>query len=86
MTEMVIMGVMHNPVQNIIAMWPSRAALLEDARATEPSLQEIAVYRWARRGSIPSRYWSALAAGAKRRRIRVNLKSIAAAHASEAAE
>lgn len=86
MTKSVIMvWGMSKPVTFILEKWPSRRAVLEDARSADPDLDMVAVHRWFQRGSVPSRHWTALMAGAKRRKIGVSLADMAAAHA-EAAE
>jgi len=57
----------------------------EDALAANPDLKRIAVHRWFKRGSVPSRYWQALLAGAARRNINVTAGDFIAAHAERAA-
>lgn len=89
MTDLVIMVTsMDKPVTQILAKWPSRRAVLDDARAADPDLQMVAVHRWFKRGSVPPRHWTALMAGAKRRKLGVSLADMAFAHAGaqEAAE
>lgn len=71
------------PVTSIIDAWPSRQAVLEDARAARPDLDLFAVHRWYQRSSIPSRYWAALVAGAQRRGIDVSVNDLLAAHAAD---
>lgn len=71
----------------IIALWPSKEAVRDDARAANPDLKTVAVDRWARRGRIPGPYFSALAKGAERRGIDVTLDEIVLSSSpSEAAE
>jgi hypothetical protein len=69
-------------VTTILEQWPSRQAVLEDARAARPDLDLFAVHRWHQRGSIPSRYWAALIAGAKRRGVKIGINDLAEAHAA----
>lgn len=65
MTKSVIMvGVMDHPVTELLAKWPSRRAIRDDARAAEPGLELVAVHRWFSRHTIPSRYWRSLIDGA----------------------
>ena len=73
------------PAQLIIDAWPSRQAVLEDARAARADLDLFAVHRWYQRSSIPSRYWAALVAGAQRRGIDVSVEDLLTAHASRGA-
>jgi hypothetical protein len=74
-----------HPVTKILKAWPSRQAVLTDARMVEPSLELVAVHRWFQRGSVPSRYWRALLIGAERRNIAVTVDDLMAAHAERAA-
>jgi hypothetical protein len=67
-------------VIDILARWPDREAVHADASLGDPALQPIAVYRWERRRSIPPRHWTALVAGAKRRRFKVTMEELAQAH------
>ena len=81
MTKMVIMtGMSSHPVTTILDKWPSRRAILEDARRADPSLELIAVHRWFQRKSIPPHRWNALVTGARRRKLGVSLSDLAAAH------
>lgn len=52
---------------DILGRWPSRRAVLDDARAANPALELVAVHRWFQRGSIPGEYDAALIRGADRR-------------------
>lgn len=83
MTDLVIIVASMNtkPVTTILGKWPSRRAVLEDARSSDPSLEMIAVHRWFQRGSVPARHWTALMAGAKRRKLGVSMQDLALAHA-----
>ena len=71
--------------QHIIDAWPSRQAVLEDARAARADLDLFAVHRWYQRSSIPSRYWAALVSGAQQRGIDVSVDDFLAAHAHRGA-
>jgi hypothetical protein len=71
-----------HPVIKILAHWPSRQAVLDDARNASADLDLFAVHRWFQRGSIPSRYWTALLDGASRRGLPVRLDDFASAHAA----
>lgn len=75
----------HPSFSDILARWPDRQAVYEDARAGDPLLKPIAVYRWAKRGTIPPRHWAALVDGAKRRKIPLKLNElmIARQHADQ---
>lgn len=62
----------------IIDQWPERAALARDV-----GLPEVNVRMWAYRGSIPARYWPALADAAARRGFdAVTFNALASAYAS----
>lgn len=74
-------AVIEGGVAGILSQWPSRRAVLEDARAADPDLEMVAVHRWFQRGSVPARHWSALMAGAKRRKLGVSIHDLAFAHA-----
>jgi hypothetical protein len=74
-----------HPVTNLLKRWPSRQAVHDDARAADDALDIVAVHRWYQRGSVPSRYWQALLAGAARRNMSVTADDFIAAHAERAA-
>lgn len=84
MTNMVIMTclMMKQTVQDLLAKWPDRSAVFDDARCADQSLKMIAVHRWFQRGSISSKYWAALVAGAERRRLGVSAEALMHAHAA----
>jgi hypothetical protein len=85
MTKSVIMMAdMSKPVTAILEKWPSRRAVLEDARAADPNLDIVAVHRWFQRGSVPPRHWVALMAGAAARGLPVSVHDMASAHAGAA--
>jgi hypothetical protein len=69
-----------NPVTQILSRWPSRQAVLDDARDAAADLDMFAVHRWFQRGAVPSRYWGALIDGARRRGISVTLCDLGGAH------
>jgi hypothetical protein len=78
----IICGAMNtHPVIEILERWPNRAAVLEDARSMGAELAPVAVHRWFQRQHVPSRYWAALLAGAKRRKIKLKAEELAYAHA-----
>lgn len=78
MTKMVVAKAMtHASFSEILARWPDRQAVYEDASAADPNLKPIAVYRWERRGMIPPRHWSALVDGAGKRQIPLKLEELA---------
>lgn len=62
-------GVMtaNHPITEILSRWPSRRDVYEDAKAANPDLDMVAVHRWFKRGSLPSKYDAALIQGADRR-------------------
>lgn len=82
MTVLVIVECMtQHSVEAILSKWPSRQAVLEDARVGAPDLDLMAVHRMFQRKSIAPRHWAALAAGAARRGVPLSVEEIAAAHA-----
>jgi hypothetical protein len=74
-----------HPVTQILNLWPTRQAVLEDVRAASPEIDMVAVHRWFQRGSVPARYWRALLEGAAKRGIAATADDLAAAHAQEGA-
>jgi hypothetical protein len=73
-------GMAQHPVEKILTLWPSRSAVLDDARAAAADLDLFAVHRWFQRRAVPSRYWVALLDGAQKRGIAVSAQDFAAAH------
>lgn len=69
-----------HPVSDILSRWPSRQAVLEDARQGAPDLDIMAVHRMFQRNSIAPRHWASLVAGARKRGIAVSLEEIGTAH------
>lgn len=65
-------------VPDILARWPSRDAVAEDA-----GVEPIAVYRWEKRGRIPGKHFAALARGAERRGLPVTLNELVGVEAAE---
>ena len=84
MTNMVIINrrMMQTSVLDLLAQWPDRNAVFEDARAADPALKIVAVHRWFQRGSVPSKFWAALVAGAGRRGLSVSADHLMHAHAA----
>lgn len=78
----ITMLVMNRSVSEILSDWPSRSEVLKDAQEENADLDLVAVHRWAKRESIPSRYWWALAVGAKARGLGVTTEMLARAHAT----
>lgn len=66
---------------DILALWPDRRSIWDDARAANPKLEFVAVHRWFQRGRIPADYWSALLTGARKREIILTADELANAHA-----
>lgn len=61
-------------VKSIIDMWPSKAAMAEDvSRISGKKLKPVAVIRWAKRNSIPSKYDAVLVMAAAERNISLSL-------------
>jgi hypothetical protein len=73
--------VSNHAVARILALWPGRADILEDARAASADLDLYAVHRWCQRGAVPSGYWRALLDGAARRGIPLTADDFVDAHA-----
>ncbi len=67
-------------VRDIIAMWPSRADLAEDAHTPEDPVTVSAVHKWVQRNGIPSRYHAPILRGAERRNIRLTAAALIGAH------
>ncbi|MER5173366.1 hypothetical protein [Thioclava kandeliae] len=63
----------------ILERWPSRRALLEDARVLRPDIELVAVHRWFQRGVIPGAYDIALLHGAGRRGIELTPQELLSA-------
>lgn len=71
-----------HPVTELLTKWPTRAAILEDARRVEVDLDMVAVHRWFQRCSVPSRYWRALIDGAAARGLAVSADAFVTAHSA----
>lgn len=71
---------MQHPVCEILSLWPTRRAVLDDARELEPTLDIVVVHRWFQRGSVPSKFWGVLIEGAARRSLRVHAHDFVKAH------
>lgn len=72
---------MTNSAIDILERWPSRRDVWEDARIADPELQFVAVHRWFKRQSVPSKYWYALLLGAERRGLSVSANDFVRSHA-----
>jgi hypothetical protein len=69
-------------VIKILSLWPDLRAVHTDVLRARADLQYVSVYRWGRRGSIPSEYWNALLEGARARQIKLTAQDLADAHAA----
>lgn len=74
-----------HPVVAILFRWPSRKDVHADVRKDFPDLDMVAVHRWFSRCSVPVRYWNALSAGARRRKIDLSLEELVEAHSEASA-
>lgn len=70
-----------NTIKDLLARWPNRSAVLQDALVEHPDLELVAVHRWAQRNTIPPKYWSSLIKGASARDIGLTADELVAAHA-----
>jgi hypothetical protein len=66
-----------NPLQIILARWPSRQALADDA-----GVDLYAVHRWFQRGSVNGRHDMSLLSGAQRRGINLTAFELMEARAA----
>jgi hypothetical protein len=66
-----------NPLQIILARWPSRQALADDA-----GVDLFAVHRWFQRGSVNGRHDMSLLSGAQRRGINLTAFELMEARAA----
>lgn len=57
----------------LINQWPSLGEM-----ATDLGVQYVNVYRWKERNSIPTKYWVPLIEAARRRKIRIGYRELAA--------
>ncbi len=71
-----------HPVTDLLELWPSRGAVLEDARRVEADLDLVAVHRWFQRSSVPPKYWRGLIIGAQARGLEVSADAFVTAHAA----
>lgn len=67
-------------VSYILAQWPTRRTLHEDAKTVCPAVDFVAIHRWHQRQSIPAGYWAGLVRAANVRGIDVTLDDLAEAH------
>jgi hypothetical protein len=68
-------------VREIIDLWPSRSALVEDIRTEDDSVTLDVVHKWAQRNSIPAGYHALVLGAGLRRAIALTADEIVAAHA-----
>lgn len=67
-------------VRDIIALWPSRAALAEDIHLENDPVTLETVHKWSQRNSIPPRYHAPLLRAANCRNIQLSADTLVAAH------
>jgi hypothetical protein len=67
-------------VREIIALWPSRAALAEDIHSDQDPVTLQTIHKWAQRNSIPPRYQAPLLRAAHARGIGLTADTLIMAH------
>lgn len=72
-------------IRDLIALWPTRIALLDDLRAACPTLKVTIhqINKWAEKDSIRAQYHFALLKAARTRGLDVSADLIVALHAPE---